>query len=113
MTHASIKNETPLLYRWDDIALDKITEMVSRKVVAGDRHTLAQVYVKQGQLVPAHAHAREQMICVLQGALRFVVGVEELTVKEGEVLRIPAGARHQAVALEDTFVLGILAKEQG
>lgn len=93
------------LHRWDEIALDKVTEMLSRKVVAGEREMLVQVYVKRGCLVPLHAHASEQMTYVLQGALRFLVGGEEITVREGEVIHIPSGVEHQAEALEDTFEL--------
>jgi len=93
------------LHRWDEIALEKVTEMLSRKIVSGEREMLVQVYVKRGCLVPMHAHESEQMIYVLQGALRFVVGGEEITVREGEVLHIPSGVEHQAEALEDTFEL--------
>ena len=57
------------LHRWDEIALEKVTEMLSRKIVAGEREMLVQVYVKRGCLVPMHAHESEQMTYVLQGAL--------------------------------------------
>jgi quercetin dioxygenase-like cupin family protein len=93
------------IHRWDHIALEKITEMLSQKIVHGDRGTLAQTYLKRGALVPMHAHESEQMTYVLQGALRFVVDGEGLVVREGEVLRVPAGSAHQAEALEDTFEL--------
>lgn len=97
------------LHRWDEIALDKVTEMLSRKVVAGERQMLVQVYVKRGCLVPRHAHESEQMTYVLQGALKFQVGVDEVTVREGEVIHIPSGVPHQAEALEDTFELDIFS----
>ena len=97
------------VYRWDEIALEKVTDMVSRKVVIGARMSLAQVYLKRGSLVPVHAHASEQITCVLQGALRFFVGGDEVTVREGEVLHIPASIAHQAEALDDTFVLDLFS----
>lgn len=97
------------LHRWDEIALDKVTEMLSRKIVTGEREMLVQVYVKRGCLVPRHSHQSEQMTYVLQGALRFVVGGEEITVREGEVLHIPSGVEHQAEALEDTFELDVFS----
>ena len=97
------------LHRWDEIALDKVTEMLSRKIVTGEREILVQVYVKRGCLVPLHAHPSEQMTYVLQGALKFHVGDEEITVREGEVLHIPSGVLHQAEALEDTFELDIFS----
>ncbi len=95
------------LHRWDEIALEKITEMISRKVVPGDRLTVAQVYLKRGALVPMHAHESEQMTYVLQGALRLHVGGEELTVREGEVVHIPSRLPHQAEALDDTLELDL------
>jgi quercetin dioxygenase-like cupin family protein len=97
------------LHRWDEIALEKITEMISRKIVSGDREMLAQTYLKRGAQVPMHAHDSEQMTYVLQGALRFLVDGEEIIVKEGEVLHIPSGIPHQAEALEDTFELDVFS----
>jgi unsaturated pyranuronate lyase len=97
------------LHRWDEIALEKITEMVSRKIVTGDREMLAQTYLKRGALVPLHSHPSEQMTYVLQGALRFLVEGEEVIVREGEVIHIPSGVPHQAEALEDTFELDVFS----
>ena len=104
MSHTGVR-----LHRWDEIALDKVTEMLSRKIVAGEREMLVQVYVKRGCLVPRHTHESEQMTYVLQGALKFHVGGEEITVREGEVIHIPSGVEHQAEALEDTFELDIFS----
>jgi len=97
------------LHRWDEIALEKITEMVSQKIVAGDREMLAQTYLKRGALVPVHAHPSEQMTYVLQGSLRFLVDGEEVIVREGEVIHIRSGVSHQAEALEDTFALDVFS----
>ena len=101
---------TPRLFRWDEIALEKVTEMVSQKIVAGEREMLAQIYLKRGALVPMHSHESEQMTYILQGALKVVVNDgDEITVREGEVLHIPSGVPHQAEALEDTFELDVFS----
>jgi len=97
------------LHRWDEIALEKVTEMFSRKIVAGERQVLAQIYLKRGAIVPLHRHDSEQMTYVLQGALRFMVEGEETIVREGEVLHIPGGVEHQSEALEDTFELDVFS----
>ena len=89
-----MSSQSVRLHRWDEIALEKVTEMLSRKVVAGEREMLVQVYIKRGCLVPMHAHESEQMTYVLQGAIKFVVAGEEITVREGEVLLVPSGAEH-------------------
>ena len=99
----------PAVHRWDGIAVEKVTEMISRKIVTGGRQMLAQVYLKRGAHVPLHSHSSEQMTYVLQGALRCRVGADEIVVRAGEVLHIPAGRRHQAEALEDTFELDVFS----
>jgi quercetin dioxygenase-like cupin family protein len=93
------------LYRWDELPLEKITEMVARKVITTPRAAITQAYFKKGTVVPSHAHASDLFVYVLQGALRAQLDGEELTVREGEVLVVPEGATHQAESLDDTFVL--------
>jgi quercetin dioxygenase-like cupin family protein len=56
-----------------------------------------------------HSHESEQMTYVLQGALKFLIGGEEITVREGEVLHIPSWVEHQAEALDDTFELDVFS----
>lgn len=102
-------SQSAKLHRWDEIALEKVTEMISRKLVTGAREMLAQIYLKKGALVPMHSHESEQMTYVLQGALKFLIGGEEITVREGEVLHIPSWVEHQAEALDDTFELDLFS----
>ena len=85
-----VATNTIRLHRWDEIALEKVTEMISRKIVTGEREMVAQIYLKKGALVPMHSHESEQMTYILQGALKFLIGGEEITVREGEVLHIPS-----------------------
>jgi quercetin dioxygenase-like cupin family protein len=104
-----VSSRTVRLHRWDEIALEKVTELLSRKIIAGEREMVAQVYLKRGCLVPMHAHESEQMTYILQGALKFLIGGDEITVREGEVLHIPSRIEHQAEALEDTFELDVFS----
>jgi unsaturated pyranuronate lyase len=97
------------LHRWDEIALEKVTEVISRKIVTGEREMLTQIYLKRGALVPMHKHESEQLTYVLQGALKFLAGGEEVIVREGEVLMIPSWVEHQAEALDDTLTLDIFS----
>jgi quercetin dioxygenase-like cupin family protein len=97
------------LQRWDELALEKVTEMISRKIVTGEREMLAQIYLKKGAVVPMHNHESEQITYVLQGALRFLIDGEHVTVREGEVLVIPSWVEHQAEALDDTFELDLFS----
>ena len=92
---------------WDEIPLDKVTEMVARKEIRADSDGLAQTYLKKGALVPVHAHDAAQWVYVLQGVLAVTIGSEVQLLREGDVLRIAARTEHQAEAMEDTFVLDL------
>lgn len=97
------------LHRWDEIALEKVTEMISRKIITGENEMVTQIYLKRGAIVPMHSHESEQMTYVLQGGLRFLINGEEITVREGEVLHIPGWVPHQAEAIDDTFEMDIFS----
>ena len=99
------------VFRWDELDLEKITELIARKTIVGAQATMTQTFLKRGALVPRHAHAAEQLVYVLQGALKARVDAETVVVREGDVWQVPAGAPHQIEALDDTFVLDIRTTE--
>ena len=97
------------LYKWNEMVLEHVTDGISRKYVTGDREMVAQITLKRGAIVPVHSHESEQLTYVLSGALKFVIGSDEFTVREGELLRIPSWVPHTAEALEDTFELDLFS----
>ena len=99
-------------YRWDDMPKERVTDMLSRRLITGDTMMLAHVYLEKGCIVPKHAHHNEQLTYILEGALRFWLGEnqdEEVIVAAGEVLHIPANLPHKAEALEDTLDVDIFS----
>ena len=94
---------------WDEIELEKVTELISRKLIAGDRQMLVQVYLKRGALVPLHTHESEQMTYVFDGMLKVRIDGEDVIVRHGELVRIPPGVPHQTEALADTFELDLFS----
>jgi len=92
-------------YRWDQVPREELHERLSRRLITGDQVMLAHVYLKQGCVVPKHSHENEQFTYILEVALRFLVGDEadEIVVRAGEVLHLPANVPHEAHALEDTL----------
>lgn len=68
---------------------------------------LARIILREGCIVPLHSHENEQITYVLEGALKFLIQDQEITVRAGEVLVIPSQVPHSAVALEDTVDLDI------
>jgi quercetin dioxygenase-like cupin family protein len=102
-------NSAAQLYKWDDMVLEKVTDGISRKYVAGDREMVAQIYLKRGAIVPTHSHESEQLTYVLTGALTFTLDGHDITVHAGELLRIPSWMAHSATAVEDTFELDLFS----
>ena len=99
-------------YRWDDIEKEKVTDLLERRLITGDRMMLAHVYLKKGCVVPMHHHENEQLTYILEGALRFWIGEDgkdELIVSAGEVLHIPSNVPHKAEAIEDTLDVDVFS----
>ncbi len=99
-------------YRWEDMPREKVTDMLERRLITGDRMMLAHVYIRKGAVVPTHAHENEQLTYILEGALHFWLGEdgsEEVVVRAGEVLHLPSMLPHKAEALEDTLDVDIFS----
>ncbi|MDQ6829396.1 MAG: cupin domain-containing protein [Gemmatimonadota bacterium] len=97
-------------YRWDDMPKEKVTDVLDRRLITGDRMMIAHVYLKKGCVVPKHSHDNEQITYILEGALKFKLGEDgsdELMVSAGEVLMIPSNLPHSAEAMEDTLDVDI------
>jgi quercetin dioxygenase-like cupin family protein len=82
---------------------ERVTDVISRRVVTGERAMLAHIYLEKGARVPMHSHENEQLTYLLEGSLKFWLGEEreEKILRAGEVLLIPSNVPHEAEALED------------
>jgi len=96
-------------YRWADVPNEQITSTIARRFVTGDSVTVGRFELKQGGIVPSHAHANEQISIVLSGALRFTIGGQDTIVRAGELMQIPGNAAHQVEVLEDTIVVDVFS----
>src|SRR5215212_3518840 len=99
-------------YRWDEMPKEQVSDMLDRRLITGDRMMLAHVYLKKGAIVPQHSHHNEQLTYILEGALRFWIGEagdQQIDVRAGEVLVIPANVPHKAEALEDTLDVDVFS----
>jgi len=99
-------------HRWDDMPKERVSDLLERRLITGERMMLAHVYLDKGCIVPRHSHENEQITYILKGALRFWLGEdeqEEIVVRAGEVLLIPSNLPHKAEALEDTLDVDIFS----
>jgi quercetin dioxygenase-like cupin family protein len=107
-----MNGDGPAAHRWDDMPKERLTDLLERRFVTGEKMMVAQVFLKKGCVVPAHVHENEQITCVLEGALRFRIGEDlsqERRLGAGEVLVTPSNLRHEATALEDTVVFDVFS----
>jgi quercetin dioxygenase-like cupin family protein len=103
------KNVTHKHQSWEGVRLEYMSELISRKIVTGEKAMVAHVYLKKGAVVPEHHHESEQITWILEGALKFELEGTEVVVRAGETLTIPSNVPHRAVALEDTLDIDIFS----
>jgi quercetin dioxygenase-like cupin family protein len=99
-------------YCWEDMPKEKVTDMLERRLITGDRIMLTHVYLKKGAIVPQHSHENEQITYILEGGLRFWIGEDEsevIDLQAGDVLHIPSHVKHKAEALSDTIDVDIFS----
>jgi quercetin dioxygenase-like cupin family protein len=92
---------------WRSIPLEELNPLLQRQFVVGQQIMVARVLMKKGCIVPQHSHHNEQLTYILDGALKFWIDGQEIVVRAGEVLCIPAHMPHKAQALEDTVDLDV------
>ena len=99
-------------YCWEDMPKEKVSDMLDRRLITGDRIMLTHVYLKKGAIVPQHSHENEQITYILEGGLRFWIGEDEsevIDLRAGDVLHIPSHVKHKAEALSDTLDVDIFS----
>lgn len=94
---------------WHTVPLEDLNPLLQRQFVVGQDIMLARVLLKKGCIVPQHSHHNEQLTYIVEGALKFWIDDQEITVHAGEVLCIPSNMPHKAEAMEDTVDLDIFS----
>jgi len=96
-------------YTWESMEKEVMSDVISRRIITGDKAMVAQVFLAKGAVVPEHHHESEQITYIMEGALKFQLEGREIVVSKGQVLRIPSNVPHRAIALEDTLDLDIFS----
>lgn len=97
------------LFQWEGIRKEQMNPKIWRRVINGEKMTLAQIFIAKDGVVPVHHHENEQLSYVLEGALKFDLDGKEVIARKGEVVLISPNVPHGVVALEDTFDIEIFA----
>ncbi|MCI0517023.1 MAG: cupin domain-containing protein [Woeseiaceae bacterium] len=89
---------------WDQVELETVNPQMKRRIVTGERLTIARIYFKDGFRVPLHSHEHEQVTQVISGVLRFWLGANRektLDLGPGDVIVIPSNVPHEALCIGD------------
>jgi quercetin dioxygenase-like cupin family protein len=88
---------------------EKLTDQITRRVLAGDKEMIVWWSMKAGAHAAAHSHPHEQSFWVLSGRMEFRIGAERRMCGPGAVAVIPGGVEHEAWFPEDTEVIDVFA----
>ena len=89
---------------WDAVELETVNPHMQRRIVTGERMTVARIYLKDGFLLPMHSHVHEQIPPLSSGRMRFTFGDDRSEVAEygpGDVIVIPSNLPHEALSIGD------------
>lgn len=95
-------DKTLQVINWKEIELETVNASMQRRIITGEKMTVARIYFDDGFTVPMHSHPNEQITQVLKGQMRFVFGGDqpkELLLGPGDVVVIPADVPHQATCI--------------
>jgi quercetin dioxygenase-like cupin family protein len=94
-------------YHWDTLPKEPVRPGVTRAGFRGDDVLMVMNWLQPGMQVNPHRHPFEQLVYIVQGKMRFVVGDEVIEAKAGSVIRIPPDVEHYGEPIGDETVLNL------
>src|SRR4026209_2744356 len=92
-------------YKWDTVAVEHLTDSIRRRMIVGVKEMLVRWEFNKGALAARHSHPHEQIVLMVHGRLRLIVGDVETIMARDDIVVIPPDTPHEAQALEDTVVI--------
>lgn len=94
-------------YQWDELPKEAVRAGVTRSGFRGDDVLLVMNWLQPGMQTNPHSHPCEQIVYVVQGRMRFVIGDEIIEVGAGSVIRVPPNVRHYGEPIGSEPVLNL------
>jgi quercetin dioxygenase-like cupin family protein len=88
---------------------EKITDKITRRVLAGDKSMMVWLNIKAGAHAAAHSHPHEQIVWILKGRMDFRIGDDRRMLAGGDVAVIRGGVEHEAWCREDAEVVDMFS----
>ena len=97
------------IYKWDTVAVEQLTEKIKLRMIVGTKEMLVRWEFIKGAVAARHSHPHEQIVVMVHGKLRLIVGDVETVMENDDIVVIPPNLPHEAQALEDTVVIDIFS----
>ncbi len=82
------------LYNWETLEKETVRPGVTRSGFRGDDVLLVMNYLEPGMQVNPHSHPFEQVVYIVKGKMRFVIGDDVVEGGPGSLIRIPPDVEH-------------------
>jgi quercetin dioxygenase-like cupin family protein len=96
-------------YKWDTVAVEKLADNIRRRMIVGTKEMLVRWEFNKGAVAARHSHPHEQIVVMVEGRLKLIVGDAETIMGRDDIVVIPPNVPHEAEALEDTVVIDIFS----
>ena len=96
-------------YKWDTVPAERLADNITRRMIVGSNEMLVRWEFIKGAVAARHSHPHEQMVMMVRGKLRLVVGEIETIMGPDDIVRVPPNVPHEAEALEDTVVIDVFS----
>jgi quercetin dioxygenase-like cupin family protein len=94
-------------YRWDDLPKESVRAGVTRAGFRGEDVLLVMNWLQPGMQTNPHSHPFEQIVYIVNGRMRFVIGGQTLEVGAGSVVRVPPNVEHYGEPIGEEPVLNL------
>jgi quercetin dioxygenase-like cupin family protein len=96
-------------YKWESVDVEELAVNIRRRMIAGTKEMLVRWELTKGAVAGRHSHPHEQIVVMVHGKLRLIVGDDETIMGRDDIVVIPPNVPHEAHALEDTVVIDIFS----
>lgn len=98
---------------WNQIKAEEVTSSQWKKSLDAENLEVSMVELLEGARTTTQTLTTEQVILVLQGALRVQVRNEEVTVRASQMLAVPPYTEYSALALKTTSFVSVRTPAAG
>jgi unsaturated pyranuronate lyase len=88
---------------------EKISDKITRRVLAGQKGMVVWWKIGAGTHVAAHSHPHEQLVWMVKGRMEFRIDKEHRVLEAGGIAVIPSNVDHEGWCHEDTEVIDVFA----